>query len=130
MRKLLPIFIAVALGILYAGCGSSKFNHGVPKQYYTQFKGGQTVKTQAPLKKDSTRYSPSTLIIYYDQQVGKKELLKAVKEYGATILYQYNNFNGIAISIPKGKTLDESILFFEKVKGVLSVHKDYIYKLD
>lgn len=130
MKKILPILFTITLGVVCAECGSSRLNHGVPKKYYTQFQGGQMPRQQSALKKDSARYNPSTLIIYYEEKTGKSELLKAVKSYGATLLYQYNNFNGIAISIPKDKILEEAIQYFGKVKGVVSVNKDYVYKLD
>jgi len=129
-KKGLPILIAVASCIFCAGCSSTKFNHGVPKQYYMQFQGGQTGSRQVSLKKDSTQYSPKTLIIYYNQDNGKKNIIEAIKQYGATILYTYNNINGIAISIPEGKNMEESIQYLRKIKGVLEVSKDYKYKID
>jgi len=77
-----------------------------------------------------SEFSPSTLIIYYDTAVGKQPLLKAIEKHKAEILYDYANFNAVAIRIPKDKGLDESIRLFQKVKGVLSVAKDRIYHLD
>lgn len=130
-KKVLPLLITVASYLLCVGCSSTKFNHGVPKQYYIQFQGGQTGDHQAvSLKKDSTQYNPRTLIIYYNQDNGKKNIVEAVKQYGATILYTYSNINGIAISIPENKTLEESIQYFKKIKGVLEVTKNYKYKID
>ena len=38
--------------------------------------------------------------------------------------------SALAVRIPDGKTLDESIEYFEKVKGVVSVSKDRIYQID
>jgi hypothetical protein len=76
------------------------------------------------------RFSQHTLIIFYDQEIGSDYLMKAIKVYGASIIYKYQNFNGMAISIPKGKKLEEAIAYFQKIKGVLSVNKDQIYKLD
>ena len=130
MKKVLLLFITVTSYLFCVGCSSSKFNHGVPKQYYMQFQGGQNGNRQISLKKDSTQYNPKTLIIYYNQNNGKKNIVEAIKQYGATILYSYNNINGIAISIPEGKTLEESIQYFKKIKGVVEVNKDYKYKTD
>ncbi len=75
-------------------------------------------------------YSRNTLIIFYDGDAGPELLMKAIKSFGAGIIYQYRTLNGVAISIPKGKTLEESIRFFKKVKGVIAVNKDYISHLD
>lgn len=130
-KRALPLLITVTSYLLCVGCSSTKFNHGVPKQYYMQFQGGQTENRQVvSLKRDSTQYNPKTLIIYYNQDNGKKNIIEAVKQYGATILYTYSNINGIAISIPESKTLEESIQYFKKIKGVLEVTKDYKYKID
>jgi hypothetical protein len=79
---------------------------------------------------DSTLYSKDVLIIFFDSSVGSKPLKKAIAKYHAKIIYEYKNFNGLSLVIPKGKTLDESITYFNKVKGVLSVEKDRICHLD
>lgn len=65
-----------------------------------------------------------TLIIMYDAAVGKKPLMKAVKQYNARLLYDYRNFNGIAISLPDSVHIEKAIARFKKVKGVLSVQRD------
>lgn len=74
-------------------------------------------------------YSPTTLLILYDAEIGKEPLMKAIKEYGATIIYDYHMMNGMAIRKPDDKTLEESIVFFRKVKGVLTVERDHIIRL-
>lgn len=76
------------------------------------------------------KFSPNVLIISYDAEVGKKALLKAVKDYKAEIIYDYKIINAIAIRIPNDKTLDESITYFKGVKGVIAVEKDRILELD
>lgn len=75
-------------------------------------------------------YSKNTLIISYDEGIGKEPLKRAVKKYGAEVVYDYRIINALAIKIPDGKTLDESIEYFSKVKGVISISKDRIYQLD
>lgn len=73
-------------------------------------------------------YSPSTLLIWYDasSRANKKRLLKAVRDYKAQLLYDYKNFNGIAIKIPGSSSLEDAIGFFKKVRGVLQVSRDGI----
>ncbi|MDO5608372.1 MAG: hypothetical protein Q4G08_07960 [Capnocytophaga sp.] len=77
-----------------------------------------------------TVQTTGNLIIFYDVAVGKSALETAVKEYGATILYDYKNLNGIAIRIPQEKNIEEAIAYFESVRGVLSVNKDEVITLD
>jgi|GEM_PF-3913242 len=76
------------------------------------------------------QYSPSTLIIFYDGSVGKEPLLQAVEKYKAEIIYDYKNFNSIAIRIPDGVSIQDAIGYFSKVEGVISVNRDAIYHLD
>lgn len=65
-----------------------------------------------------------TLILLYEVATPTAPLKKAFAEYGAEIIYEYKNFNGFAIKIPKEKSLEEAKTHFSKLKGVLSVEKD------
>lgn len=75
-------------------------------------------------------YSPRSLIIMYDGPRGKKSLLKAVKKYGARLMYDYTIINGVAIELPEGSDVHRARAWFQKVKGVVSVNYDRIYQLD
>lgn len=70
------------------------------------------------------------LIIYYAPESGTGELLKAAKRYGSKVIYVYRNINGIAVTVPKGKTVPEAMKYYGKVDGVLSVVKDERMQLD
>lgn len=70
------------------------------------------------------------LIIYYAPESGNGELLKAAKRYGSKVIYVYKNINGIAVTVPKGKTVPETMKYYEKIDGVLSVVKDEKMQLD
>ena len=73
--------------------------------------------------------SPNTLIIMYDEEIGKEPLLKAVEAYGAELIYDYSIIPGIAIRIPEGKDIRDAIAYFKKVRGVTTVERDHIYHL-
>ncbi len=75
-------------------------------------------------------YSPSTIIVSYDPEVGKENLVRAVQESCAEIVYDHKIITAMTIRKPHSMTLDEAIGFFGKVKGVVSVEKDYIYHVD
>lgn len=70
------------------------------------------------------------LIIYYDPEVGNEPLLRAAKQYGSEILYIYHNINGIAVTVPQSKPLQDAVKYYESIKGVLSVTKDMKVQLD
>ncbi len=74
-------------------------------------------------------YSPNTLIIYYDENVGKEPLVKAVAKYKADVIYDYSIIDALSIRIPDGKTLDEATKYFRKVKGVIAVSRNEIYEV-
>ncbi len=70
------------------------------------------------------------LIIYYSPDTGNKGLIEAAKKYGSKILYVYKNINGIAVTVPKSKTVPEAMKYYKKVNGVLSVNQDRKMQLD
>ncbi len=74
-------------------------------------------------------FSPNTLIIMYDEAVGKEPLLEAIETYGAEVKYDYSLIPGMAIRIPDGTDIHDAITFFRKVRGVTSVERDRIIRL-
>lgn len=88
-------------------------------------------KTNSRFSKDRTHHeqkvepAPFVLIIYYDGAVGSADLLRAVRDYKSKLVYEYKNFNGIAIALdPKRHDHKEAIKHFEGLPGVLSVMLD------
>ena len=71
-----------------------------------------------------------TLIIYYDRSVGKQALLNFVRIKQCKLIYNYVNFNAIAIrlapQLDKKKTINE----LREMKGVLQVAEDRVLHLD
>ena len=74
--------------------------------------------------------SPDTLIISYDESIGKQPLLDAIEEYNATIIYDYNIIKAVAIKIPDNTEIEMAIEFFKDVEGVLFVERDHIIHID
>ncbi len=81
-------------------------------------------------KSEESDFVKNSLIIYFDQNIGNKELLKKVDEFGAKIDYNYTNINAIAITIPDNSNINDAQQYFSKVKGVNSVSKNYINQLN
>ena len=74
-------------------------------------------------------HSPTNLLILYDSIVGKKPLMKAIEKVKAKVIYEYHFIHGMAICKSEEMTLEESMAYFRKVKGVLSVEYDQIIRL-
>jgi len=119
------IFTSTLLIVMLCACGSGRkaaVRHGLVANI-------DTTVTVGPIDK-RPMYTSNTLIIMYDEAVGKEPLKRAFGEYGAEIIYEYGIINGFAIRIPDGKDIKEAMAFFKKVDGVLSVERDHIYYID
>ena len=71
-----------------------------------------------------------TFIIWYDNSVGKKPLLKAAEKKHATVVYDYKNFSGIALRTPIETSIEDTKAYFESVRGVISVQTDHKISLN
>jgi len=69
-------------------------------------------------------FSPNTLIVSYDAEMGTAQLDKAIEAYGAEVIYRYNNINAVTIRIPDGKDIHHAIDHFGQVNGVTAVNRD------
>lgn len=99
-KPLKKTFITVCISILlFSSCSASR----------------QTKDTDA---------TTGNLIIFYEPNTSKEKLLKAAKEYGSEVIYEYKNLNGIAVTIPHKQTASDAILFYKRIEGVLSVTED------
>ena len=74
----------------------------------------------------AARQTTGNLIIFYDSRTGPAPLMQAVKDYGATLIYEYRNLHGIAVRPPQNVPVREAAAHFKQVKGVLTVNQDQI----
>ncbi|MDO5356350.1 MAG: hypothetical protein Q4E77_02515 [Conchiformibius sp.] len=72
--------------------------------------------------------SADTLIIYY-QTNAKNGVLEAVRQYGASVLYDYRNFNAVAVRLPAPPQPEAAVRHFENVRGVLQASRNHIQQL-
>ena len=91
---------------------------------YTRYVGNLSSRSL-----DGEMYSSDRLIIMYDPEVGRDPLEKAISEYKAEILYDYNLIPGFAIRLPEGSDILKAIDYFRRVEGVVSVERDRIIRL-
>lgn len=121
----MKVFAMLILSLLFfSACKTKKetvpFNPPVREELFPSMPGKGKLGSE---------YSPNTLIIMVSEDVGKEPLYKAIKDYGATLKYDYSIIPGVAILIPEDTTLEQGIAYFKKVKGVVSVNKDRITRL-
>lgn len=97
-----------------------------------------TVNAQATpandIPEDSTMYNPGVLIINYTRNDTVRAALQAqVKQLKATIIYDYNIIDAIAVRLPEPHTLsatNRAIQSFKSLPGILGVERDRIARLD
>ena len=141
------LFLAVIGGSIGAWLGMKtwhhktlhkKFRYGIPIIIILQV--ALLILTSCGTKKAVTdtlsirhehvpEHSPNVFLVMYDAEIGKDLLLKAIKEYKVEVIYDYNMINGMALKKPNNKPLEETMTFFKKVKGVVSVEYDHVYHL-
>ena len=109
---LLPVMGAMAF-VLFTSCGTK-----------------QKAEATLPVRHEYVpEHSPSVFLVMYDAEIGKEPLLKAISDYKAEIVYDYKLINGMALKKPDDKTLEETMQYFKKVKGVTHVEYDRVYHL-
>lgn len=116
-----------------------KFKYGIPLILIAQIvilllvscKSQQTVTLSPSIRgqQEEQEHSPHVFLVMYDAEVGKEPLQKAIKDYKCEVIYDYKIIHGMALKKPESKTLEETMLYFRGVKGVLSVEYDRINHL-
>ena len=81
----------------------------------------------SPAKKGSITYQ--TFIISYDNTIGKEVLLQHAARENAEIIYDYRNFNGMALRVPVRDNVEHTRHLWEQIPGVLSVEPDRVMQL-
>ena len=73
----------------------------------------------------SATQASQTLIIFYDKtQTNAETLLNFGKKWQIKMLYDYQNFNAIAILVPNKNDLPDVEKAYQHAKGVLQVNRE------
>ena len=70
------------------------------------------------------------LIVYYDAAVGKHYLVKQARKLKCSVVYDYRNFNAVALQVPAREDMGKIINQLRNTKGVLQVSRNRTYKLN
>ena len=109
-QRVLPLLLVL---LLLCACGSKQPAIAV-----------QPIEKGSPME-----HSPEVFLVMYDAEVGKQPLLDAIKKVKAEVVYDYNIITGMALRKPADRTLEATMDYFRKVKGVVSVEYDHVYRL-
>ena len=120
MKRAGTFFILLSAIALLAACAASR-------------KAVATKPTHDSINKLIEKTDPTshcTLIIFYDSTIGKQPLLNYVHIKQCTVIYNYANFNAIAIQLAPKLDKRKTINDLQSVKGVLQVMEDQLLHLD
>ncbi|TCJ98903.1 putative hemolysin [Volucribacter psittacicida] len=82
-------------------------------------------RQQLAIDKQANSERSKVLILYYDV-TQRDKVLEAVAKYGASVVYDYQNFSGLAIQTAQPEATKAAL---EKVKGVLAVQFNQVQQL-
>lgn len=76
------------------------------------------------------RFSPDVAIASYSDAEAKGRILEVCDLIGATVVYDYVNFNMVAVRRPANMPIGDVITTLSKVEGVLNVVEDQMCEID
>lgn len=76
------------------------------------------------------RFDPKVVMVSYDPGVGKTALYSAADRVGGKIVYDYVNFNMLAIEKPDSMAMSRAVEYFSTVDGVINAVPDQMCELD
>lgn len=86
--------------------------------------------TQASQDSSVGRFNPKVVMVSYDPGVGKTALSSAAERVGGKIVYDYVNFNMLAIEKPDSMTMSRAVEYFSSVDGVINAVPDQMCELN
>lgn len=68
--------------------------------------------------------------MFYDPtQLSASQLTQKAEQLGTTLLYQYKNFNAIAVYVNNSYSLEKMINKLEQINGVVGINRDKVMQL-
>ncbi|OAM29092.1 MULTISPECIES: protease inhibitor I9 family protein [Eikenella] len=86
---------------------------------------------QSELPANQTVADNRVLIIFYDASAAQapQQVLQAVHEMQAEVVYRYENLHGFAVRIPPRQDMRQAMERFRRIPGVLGVQRDQTVQL-
>lgn len=84
---------------------------------------------ESPAQIGENKHQTNRIIIYYETGINLSNLKTEISKYGGKIIYEYKNFNALAVEIPQNKSVEQSIEHFKKQEGVLNVNADGVSEI-
>lgn len=122
------IYITLAAAAILSACTTAH------RQQPTDATRDTSIAQTDDIPEDSTMYNPGVLIINYTRTDDiRAALFDQVKQLKATVIYDYDIIDAIAIRLPEPHTLsatNRAILTLKSLPGILAVERDHVARLD
>ncbi len=122
------IYITLAAAAILSACTTAH------RQQPTGTTRDTSIAQTDDIPEDSTMYNPGVLIINYTRtDTVRAALLAQVNQLNATVIYDYNIIDAIAVRLPEPHTLsatNRAIRTLKSIPGILNVDRDHIARLD
>ena len=122
------IYITLAAATILSACTTAH------RQQPTGTTRDTSIAQTDDIPEDSTMYNPGVLIINYTRtDTVRAALLAQVNQLNATVIYDYNILDAIAVRLPEPHTLsatNRAIQALKSIPGILNVDRDHIARLD
>lgn len=122
------IYITLAAAAILSACTTAH------RQQPTGTTRDTSIAQTDDIPEDSTMYNPGVLIINYTRtDTVRAALLAQVNQLNATVIYDYNILDAIAVRLPEPHTLsatNRAIQALKSLPGILAVDRDHIAHLD
>lgn len=122
------IYITLAAATILSACTTAH------RQQPTGTTRDTSIAQTDDIPEDSTMYNPGVLIINYTRtDTVRAALLAQVNQLNATVIYDYNILDAIAVRLPEPHTLsatNRAIQALKSLPGILAVERDRVAHLD
>ena len=122
------IYITLAAAAILSACTTAH------RQQPTGTTRDTSIAQTDDIHEDSTMYNPGVLIINYTRtDTVRAALLAQVNQLNATVIYDYNIIDAIAVRLPEPHTLsatNRAIQALKSLPGILAVERDRVAHLD
>lgn len=122
------IYITLAAAAILSACTTAH------RQQPTGTTRDTSIAQTDDIPEDSTMYNPGVLIINYTRtDTVRAALLAQVNQLNATVIYDYNIIDAIAVRLPEPHALsatNRAIQALKSLPGILAVERDRVAHLD
>lgn len=122
------IYITLAAAAILSACTTAH------RQQPTGTTRDTSIAQIDDIPEDSTMYNPGVLIINYTRtDTVRAALLAQVNQLNATVIYDYNIIDAIAVRLPEPHALsatNRAIQALKSLPGILAVERDRVAHLD